>query len=193
MPKLDADRAYVNRVVNDATASLVGLPANSLLGNPTAGSAAASTLTVAAGRIVGRGSTGNLTQLTPGNGIAIAGTTIQLAGVSVTRFVSSEQTITAGGSLSIAHGLAGTPQLCFVHLVCKSAELNYSVDQRYYGGLLSTNVANAGCGVSADGTNITVRFGSAANTFVIHNNSTGATAGITNANWRAVFTAIYWA
>lgn len=190
MAKLSADRSYVNRSLEDTAGALIGTPANSVVCNPTAADTGASTLAIATSRIVGRGTSGNLTSLTAGNGLTFGTSSILLSGKSVTLYQSSEQTITAGGSLTLAHGLGGVPQFCYVYLVCKTIQYNYAVDQVYQGGLLAGNVANTGCAISPDATNLNIRYGSAAGTFVVQNYTTGATAAITNANWAAVFVAV---
>lgn len=190
MAKLDADRAYVNRVVELNAAALIDTPANSVVANPTASVAAASTVALATSRIIGRGSSGNITALTAGNGLTFDASSIKLSGVSVEVYQSPEQTITAAGSLTLAHGLSGVPQFCFVHLINKVTQHNYSVNQVYHGGLLAGNAANTGCAISPDATNLNIRYGSAAGTFIVQNYTTGATAAITNSSWAAVFTAI---
>lgn len=100
-------------------------------------------------------------------------------------FTSAEQTITTGGSLSIAHGLSSTPYLYSIFLVCKSAEHGYSVNDQ-----VAFNVA----GDSASGsnilslvtgsTNIAIRLGAA--TIQIANKSNGNISTITTSSWRLV-------
>lgn len=112
------------------------------------------------------------------------------ANLEARHFESSQQTITAAGSLTIAHGLGKVPSMCGLILVCTTAELGYSVNDRAQTFLGSADAAfNFGATVVADATNLNVRFGSSNPTFVVHNKTTGATTQITNASWRAVFTA----
>lgn len=98
-------------------------------------------------------------------------------------FQSTDQTITAAGLLTIAHGLGRTP--VSVQPLLK----NVTADSGYVIGditLVSLEKGGASQGVSLtwDATNIFVRFGStAANTFSITNKTTGASGSITNTNW----------
>lgn len=104
-------------------------------------------------------------------------------------YISSQQTITAAGQLVLAHGLGATPNRITYYLVNQTAESNYTIgDPAHPLGLLSAS-GNRGCTVVPDGTNLTVRFGSDGNTFFVHNKTTGASAQITNANWKIVFIA----
>lgn len=112
------------------------------------------------------------------------------ANLEARHFESAQQTITAAGSLTIAHGLGKVPSMCGLILVCTTAELGYSVNDRAQTFLGAADAAfNFGATVVADATNLNVRFGSSNPTFVVHNKTTGATTQITNASWRAVFTA----
>lgn len=103
-------------------------------------------------------------------------------------YQSTDQTITAAGSLTLAHGLSATPQLVIARLKCTSAEHNYSVNDEVFTPVGSTNENNSrGVAVVPDGTNLNVRFGSNATTFQVLNKTTGAAANITNANWDIIF------
>lgn len=116
-----------------------------------------------------------------------------LAQVPLTQFFeSAEQTITAGGQLVIAHGLSAKPVLFSAVLVCKTAEMNYSVDDETPVPLATTydgSVASNGIQFVPDATNLTVRYGSSTGVFSILNKTTGARAAITPANWRLVLRA----
>lgn len=112
------------------------------------------------------------------------------ANLEARHFESAQQTITAAGSLTIAHGLGKVPSMCGLILVCTTAELGYSVNDRAQTFLGAADSAfNFGATVVADATNLKVRFGSSTPTFLVHNKTTGATTQITNSSWRAVFTA----
>jgi hypothetical protein len=103
-------------------------------------------------------------------------------------YTSADQTITAAGSLTLAHGLSATPSLVTAKLKCTSAEHNYAVNDEVIIPVGSTNENNGrGAAVIADGTNLNVRFGSNATTFQVLNKTTGAAANITNANWDIIF------
>ena len=103
-------------------------------------------------------------------------------------YTSPEQTITAAGSLTLAHGLGVQPRLLQAVLVCKTAELNYSVNEEVVINLGAIQEWNSGqnsvgVGVALSTTNLNCRYGSNA-VFYILNKTTGIVTGITPANWR---------
>ena len=117
-----------------------------------------------------------------------AATAVTVGGRSLARYTSTAQTITAAGSLTLAHSLGTTPAKVWAHLKNTSAELNYSVNDLvpiFPTG--NTGGLNVGFQCVPDGTNLNIRFGSAANTFQIINKTTGALGNITNANWNIIF------
>jgi hypothetical protein len=95
-------------------------------------------------------------------------------------FTSAEQTITLGGSLTIAHGLGVIPRFILGYFKCVTAELGYSIGDVVAVSLGATG-ANLGFAVIPDATNLNVRYGSG--TPIIINKTTGATGTITPANW----------
>jgi hypothetical protein len=104
-------------------------------------------------------------------------------------FVSSDQTITAAGSLTLAHSLGAVPKFVQVFIVCGTGEANYTA-----GDIVCVNPfyssGNAGVSLVPDATNLNVRFGSrAASTFDIPDKTTGGGASITNTSWSVRFTA----
>lgn len=104
-------------------------------------------------------------------------------------FISAQQTITAAGGLTLAHGLGVIPLRSLnILLVNTTGEGNYVAGDitPYFS---STPPANQGVAVVPDATNLNIRYGSTANTFTIPNKNTGAALNITNANWNAVFLA----
>lgn len=147
--------------------------------------------------LVGNGS--NIVALTVGsNGQTLVADSAQSAGMRwgdlnfSNSFESAEQTITAAGSLTIAHGLGVKPKLIQCFLVCKTANLNYSVNDEV---LINPhfNERNAagtqGMALVSDATNINVRYGDQANIFALINKTTGAGADITAGSWRMVLRA----
>ena len=126
--------------------------------------------------------------------VATSGDSIQIIhgantiDVQQIRFTSAAQTITAAGSLTLAHGLGVTPAKVWAHLKNTTAELNYSQNDLVpiyptgnAGGL------NVGFQCVADSSNLNIRFGSTASSFQILNKTTGAVGNITNANWQIIF------
>jgi hypothetical protein len=105
-------------------------------------------------------------------------------------YASAQQTITAAGSLTLAHGLASTPQLYLAVLQCTTAEFGYSIADEIQALLTSsTSAASRGVAVVPDATNMNIRYGSDANTFGAVNKTSGAFVALTNANWRLVIRA----
>ena len=102
-------------------------------------------------------------------------------------YISAEQTITAGGLLTLTHGLGAMPSLIQARLVCKSSDLGYSVNDEVIVNNHTNAVSNASYGQSleASSTTISVGFGQG-NVYQLLNKSTGAAALITPASWSLV-------
>lgn len=100
-------------------------------------------------------------------------------------FVSTNQTITASGALTLAHSLGAQPKLVFCELVCITAEAGYAVSDVL---MVSNNNANTSnnrfLSVIYDATNVVIRFTNTATCFAAGNATTGADTVLTNANWR---------
>ena len=104
-------------------------------------------------------------------------------------FVSAGQTLTAAGSLTLAHGLPAAPKLIQARLICTTAEHNYSINDELMISLdeqSSSSVINYGMSVVPDATNINVRFGSNASIFLILDKTTGAGASLTPGRWELI-------
>ncbi|WP_313194510.1 hypothetical protein [Shinella zoogloeoides] len=107
-------------------------------------------------------------------------------------YVSSELSLTSGGTATLAHGLGVVPKLVEIMLVCKTAEGGYNVgDVLYWGNGFAYYGASqgSGCSIVVDATNLNVKYSNYTSVFVVLNRSTGGYLTITNANWRAVFKA----
>jgi len=101
-------------------------------------------------------------------------------------FTSTEQTITAGGGLTLAHSLSAAPSLIQARLVCKTAQWGYSIgDEVITHTHCDAQDASAwGVSVVPDATNINVRYGTSS--FPVLNKSTGTRVTITAAYWKFV-------
>lgn len=102
---------------------------------------------------------------------------------------STEQTITAAGSLQLTHSLGTEPLIIQCLLICKTSENNYSVDDKVFinHGQMSSDVNNNyGVSIVPDSTYLNIRFGSATGVFNITDKTTGAGVGITAANWKFI-------
>lgn len=101
-------------------------------------------------------------------------------------FQSADQTITAAGVLTIAHGLGRIPVMMQGYIRNVTAELGYSIGDIVPVPLGGTqNAINAGVTVTPDATNLSVRYGSQATTTIqVLNKTTGSAAVLAaNANW----------
>jgi hypothetical protein len=107
-------------------------------------------------------------------------------------YESSQQTITAAGPLTLAHGLGAKPQLVQVSLVCQTAEYGYSIgDEVIINPFLNRGLANdQGVVIVLDSTNLNIRYGAyGSGVFSGLRKDTGASIAFTDANWKAVFRA----
>lgn len=101
-------------------------------------------------------------------------------------YVSTEQTITSGGLLTLAHGLGAAPSFVEFQLSCQTAEAGFAVGDKPFaesgqtGGVASINTAYA------NGTNIFVRFSNTAACFNVAHKTTGTATVLTNANWKLI-------
>ena len=106
----------------------------------------------------------------------------------IARYVSSAQTITIAGLLTLAHGLGAKPYRIFTTLVCVTAEYNYAIGDELFVTHYqesSSAVDAYGLSLTIDATNLNIRYGSGPTTvFVANNKTTGAGVNLTNANWR---------
>lgn len=118
--------------------------------------------------------------------------TLYMAGSQIPfskEYLSGNQTITAGGSLTLPHGLGVAPKLMQCWLYCNTAEFGYSIGETVW--INNSDFTDGGTqqGVSAspDATNLNVRFG--ASGMFMMNKGTGAVTLMTTASWRAIFRA----
>lgn len=100
-------------------------------------------------------------------------------------YVSSNQTITPAGLLSLAHSLGAAPKLIMFDLICTTAEYGFSI-----GDVVVAHVNNSSSGTTRfnsvyyDATNINIRYSNDSNVFCVANKTTGNAVQITAANWR---------
>lgn len=111
------------------------------------------------------------------------------------KFTSTDQTITSGGLLTLAHGLTVAPDLVNFELVCQTGEFGFSagnvvpIDRNNAmagpGAGTGVSLNMVGAAIVVNATNILIRFTNQANVFYLPNFSDGsAGTGLTNANWR---------
>lgn len=101
-------------------------------------------------------------------------------------FESSQQTMTNGGALTLAHGLGVSPKLYMAVMQCIVASSNYAVGDEVLinPGVHTEAAANGGISIVPDATNIVIRIGSSG--FRINDKSTGGIVGVSFSNWRLV-------
>ncbi|MAH45009.1 hypothetical protein CMI37_04220 [Candidatus Pacearchaeota archaeon] len=106
-----------------------------------------------------------------------------------TAFTSAAQSITAAGSLTLAHSLGAEPTLIQVRLKNVTTELNYSVDDEVLINPFYRADQGRGVVIVPDATNLNIRFGNGAATFELLDKTTGAHSAITNSKWNIIFKA----
>ncbi|MFC3706037.1 hypothetical protein ACFOOL_14890 [Devosia honganensis] len=101
-------------------------------------------------------------------------------------YISAEQAITLGGSLSISHGLGGTPKITQYSLKCVVPELGYSVGDEVQ--CVGTQFEyTRGVDIAADATTINVLYKGAGGTvFSIRQKSSNTMGNIDTGNWRLI-------
>ena len=101
-------------------------------------------------------------------------------------YVSSNQTITSGGLLTLAHSLGVAPKIVFAELVCTSANQGYAIGDVVLAHLNSSSAGTTRMNtLYYDTTNINIRFSSETSCFAIANKTTGTlVSGADNASWR---------
>ncbi len=103
-------------------------------------------------------------------------------------FESAQQTITAGGTLTLAHGLGSQPKLYMAVLQCTTGNLGYSTgDEVAINPMLNTTDASVqAISMVPDATNLNVRFGVNSSSLKIMNKGGTGLQDITNSSWRLV-------
>jgi len=118
------------------------------------------------------------------NGVAFDGTANINIAAPQNLYVSSDQTITSGGALTLAHGLGAQPRDLRLFLICQSDESGYTAGQVVLANNEADDGQDSGLALAVDATNIYIRFGARATVFKAINFSTGVRANLTNANWK---------
>lgn len=103
-------------------------------------------------------------------------------------YVSPEQTIVAGGLLTLAHGLGSKPKLVTGTLVNVTTDGNYVPGDEVQVTLdnQGTNSLTWGASVVTTATDLQVRPSATAGSFILLNKTATSAFQITNANWRLI-------
>jgi hypothetical protein len=94
---------------------------------------------------------------------------------------TADQTITSGGALTIAHGLASAPKMVQGFVKCLTAEQGYAVGDVTPALFDYTNAR--GGAITFDATNLYVRYGANGNPLPLLHKTSGSAATTTPANW----------
>ena len=113
----------------------------------------------------------------------------QLGGFFIPKYESPQQTITAGGGLTLAHGLGVKPTLVFCEIVCITAEGVFSIGDTAIVPIGLYEADAHGVGVYPDATNLNIRFGDHVNVFLIFDKTNGAAFNIAPTKWKFVIRA----
>jgi len=101
-------------------------------------------------------------------------------------YESAEQTITAAGSLQLTHNLGAEPLLIQCYLICKTAEANYSIDDKLLIQPYFFTSQPRGMSIVPDATYINIRYSIHSSMTDVANKTTGANFTIINANWKLI-------
>jgi hypothetical protein len=143
-------------------------------GNPTVAANLASQAEAEAG-------TDNTKLMTP----LRAAQAISVLSTFTKEYVSSDQTITSAGLLTLAHGLGQAPKLVQLHLVCAVAQGGWAVgDVIMVGNNQSTSGDNRHTSAYFDATNVYVRITDSGASFTVAQKTTGVAVNLTNTSWR---------
>jgi hypothetical protein len=105
-------------------------------------------------------------------------------------FESTEQTITAAGSLQLTHGLGTEPIMVQILLVCQTAEYGYSIGNHVVVPVTEDNGTQClGCSMVVDSTYLNIKYSANTYCWIIVRKDNGGRGPLTNANWKAIFRA----
>jgi hypothetical protein len=102
-------------------------------------------------------------------------------------FESANQTITVGGSLTIAHGMGVAPKVLLAFLKCTTADIGYAVGDIVPIGFNVVETNNRSVTITSNATNLIALFGS---NLQLMRKDTGVVNTITNANWAFIVRAL---
>lgn len=118
------------------------------------------------------------------NYVKANGQSVASSGQFTLAFTSSDQTITAAGPLTLAHGLGVAPKIRTYELVCQTGEVGFSAGDIVDVSPNNNTQVERGFSQWSDTTNINIRYGTAASTFQTAHKTTGTQTALTNANWK---------
>lgn len=102
---------------------------------------------------------------------------------------SPNQTITSGGTLTLAHGLGVAPSNVYLDLVCVTAQFGYNIGdvvKNVSYGNSTSGIDDKGYTFIANSSNVIVEIGHYVKVFTIIRRDTNASGALTNSSWRIV-------
>lgn len=111
-------------------------------------------------------------------------------GAVAPHFTSAEQTITSSGALTLAHGLGAAPTFMQGFLKCQNVSAGYAVGDVVAANLAGSSTVSQGFSMTADATNIYIRFGTATQVFMINSKNTGGSFNLANSDWKFIVKAV---
>jgi hypothetical protein len=116
-----------------------------------------------------------------------------VANVFTVSYESPEQTITAGGALTLVHSMGVQPKVYLAFLKCTTINLGYSVgdEQPVPIGIGNDEASqNRGISVVPNATSLSIRFGSeSGSVFLLPNKSSGDRGAIIDSRWNLIIRA----
>lgn len=103
-------------------------------------------------------------------------------------YVSTQQTITSAGALTLMHGLGAVPKSVDLELVCTTADSGFSVGERISvsPGISTANNLRRGILIKRTTTSIVVRYGENTQVFEVIGPTDGVPVALTNARWQLI-------
>jgi len=110
--------------------------------------------------------------------------TVALTSQIINTFKPADQTITAGGQLTLIHGLASLPNFFSIALVCTTAEFGYSIGDIACPISGQDGFSDKGVTiVLPNTTDVLIIYGVNAKTFALKDKSTNVKVELTNSSW----------
>lgn len=165
--------------INDATTTTSSVWSSSKVSTDLAGKASTASVAAKQDALVSG------TSIKTVGGTSLLGSGDVPIAIGAAAYTSADQTLTAAGLLTLAHGLGAAPALIQLYLKCSTAVLNYSVGDMVPVGITLSNF-NALCTLTFDSTNVYVRFASTLSLY-LPDKTTGSVATVlTTSNWKLV-------
>lgn len=103
-------------------------------------------------------------------------------------YISAETSIASGGAATLTHGLGATPKSIHLSVICKTAELGYTVGEEALlaGNIMTSIDAGIHLGVQTASNGTTIRLKVGTQGIGIMNMTSGIPVLLTPASWRII-------